>query len=188
MFELHKNYTDSYLHGLIANGRASWGVSHTRVPTESRPCHVAMFAGFYEDVSAVTTGWKENPVHFDSVFNQSNYVLQIGSPDVVKIFKGEHMDSLYYEPAMEDFASGDPTILDRWVFEKLEHVLAEDRTIQQRLRQHDNGVIIFLHLLGVDTSGHAYRPGTKGFVCLFVCSFWWIILICDCITYYCAMS
>ncbi|XP_013202143.1 GPI ethanolamine phosphate transferase 1 isoform X1 [Microtus ochrogaster] len=144
----------------------SWGVSHTRVPTESRPGHVALIAGFYEDVSAVAKGWKENPVEFDSLFNESRYTWSWGSPDILPMFakgaSGDHVYTYSYDAQKEDFGAHDATKLDTWVFDKVKDFFDGARNNQSLFSKvNEEKVVFFLHLLGIDTNGHAHRPSSR---------------------------
>ncbi|XP_078165994.1 sulfatase and phosphatidylinositolglycan class N domain-containing protein isoform X2 [Carex rostrata] len=144
----------------IIREKGRWGVSHARPPTESRPGHVSIIAGFYEDPSAVTKGWKANPVEFDSVFNQSRHTISFGSPDIVPIFCSSvpHSTWATYPHEYEDFAT-DASFLDHWSLDQLKNLLNGSRTdpkMKELLKQ--DKLVVFLHLLGCDTNGHAHRP------------------------------
>lgn len=146
----------------------TFGVSHTCVPTESRPGHVALLAGLYEDVSAATTGWKLNPVMFDSVLNRSRHTWSWGSPDILPIFaEGAvpgRVDTYMYSAEAEDY-SKDATELDTWVFDRVKLLFnsaENDGELERELRQDQT--VFFLHLLGLDTSGHSYRPYSREYL------------------------
>lgn len=56
----------------------------------------------------------------------------------------------------------DATALDLWVLDQLQ-VLFKNATTDTHLYEqlHSEGVVFFLHLLGLDTTGHSYRPHSK---------------------------
>ncbi|KAK6022704.1 phosphatidylinositolglycan class [Ostertagia ostertagi] len=164
-----------FLHSLIKERKGVYAVSRTHVPTESRPGHVAIFAGFTEDVSAVARGWKHNPVPFDSIFNRSKESWMWGSPDIMTLFDNyAHVHSFMYSESDEDFGSNEAYKLDEWVFTHVEICLVptflkeffndakNDAALKQRLTSDKQ--VFFLHLLGLDTNGHGNKPHSKEYL------------------------
>lgn len=161
------------------------GVSHTRVPTESRPGHLAVFAGFYEDVSAVLTGWQANTTPFDHVFSKAKYGWAIGVPEIVTLFQDNYKSDLrsvkrgvdwskerrdepidqdspsisilHYSSHQTDFAAEDARSLDQWSLDRFNELLqSTNQEVQRRLNQDQ--LVVFIHLIGLDINGHAHGP------------------------------
>lgn len=104
-------------------------------------------------------------VHFDSVFNQSSHTFSFGSPDILPMFgQGAtpgKVDMWCYHEDEEDFTK-DATALDVWVLDHLRalfHNATTNATLATQLRK--DRTVFFLHLLGLDTTGHSYRPHSK---------------------------
>ena len=94
------------------------------------------------------------------------YSWSWGSPDILPMFaKGatlNHMEADFYGADFEDFSSSDPSDLDQWVFDKVKAFMdkqGQSEDLRRKLRQ--DKLILFLHLLGLDTNGHTYKPHSR---------------------------
>lgn len=117
------------------------------------------------------------------MFNRSSTTFSFGSPDIIPMFsRGAtpgKVKTWSYDAEDEDFTKGflcqilylewsidelhvDATTLDIWVLDQLKilfHNATTDATLNDALRS--DKVVFFLHLLGLDTTGHSYRPHSK---------------------------
>ena len=122
---------------------------------------------------------------FDSVFNQSSTTFAFGSPDILPIFAHGaipgRIHTWSYDEDDEDFTKGayrrtletlrkfseflwpvEASSLDTWVLEHLETLFqnaTSDPSLDVQLRQEKT--VFFLHLLGLDVTGHSHRPHSR---------------------------
>lgn len=107
-----------------------------------------------QEYNLLFPGWKENPVEFDSTFNESRYTWAWGSPDILPMFakgaSGGHVFTSMYQNLEEDFGNEDASKLDTWVFNEVRGFFGSARkneTLKKML--HEVQIVFFLHLLGM---------------------------------------
>ena len=106
------------------------------------------------------------------MLNQSSAAWALGAPSVVPLFAKciQHVRHRMYAEELEDFAaSNDHAALDEWVFDRTIEILdgrslsAEDEANgrsrdTERAALEGERVVFLLHLLGLDSAGHAHKP------------------------------
>lgn len=62
-----------------------------------------------------------------------------------------------YDSSLEDFGNNNTIGLDSWVFDQVQTFIQNEKTCKNcEFKQRGN--LFFLHLLGIDTAGHAFKP------------------------------
>ncbi|XP_044756997.1 GPI ethanolamine phosphate transferase 1-like [Coccinella septempunctata] len=91
VFERIDSYTPFLTY--LRKNKASWGVSRGKAPTESRVGHVAIVAGFREDPRAIVSNFRQYPVRYDSVMEQSNHAWVFAGSDRMGTIFGKYATS-----------------------------------------------------------------------------------------------
>ena len=173
IFMLDGIRADSFYEGIYSkkNGflrkviekRGVYGISHAKVPTETKPCLTAMFSGHFEDASLALLELSAHTVHLDSVFNQSDFSIGIGLD--ASLF-AEVAKSMFCVPFKVEQNYGDKnseqsnyklfnTIID--LFNKTK----KNRKSDLYKNLNKKKVTFFLHIAQTDTLGHKYGPRSK---------------------------
>lgn len=65
----------------------------------------------------------------------------------------------------EDFGAKDASYLDDWVFNRVNRLFAEAAKVPEMKAQLSKPKsVFFLHLLGIDTNGHAHKPHSREYL------------------------
>ncbi|KAL4224091.1 hypothetical protein ACF0H5_017545 [Mactra antiquata] len=152
----------------IAENVGAWGVSTAGIPTATRPGHVAMTAGFYEDPTSVAKDIGGADLSFDDVFQDTTYTWSWDSPEVLDKVAIAHPDKMFSKkfPGARKYLSGiDPKDMDSWVFTEVKNFINEgkhDEHLKEKMSQ--DKVLFFLHLGGIDHAGYIVRPNSQRYL------------------------
>lgn len=145
-----------------------WGISHAAIPTATRPGHVALTAGFYEDPTSVAKDLQGKEVFFDIVFNESRYTWSWDTPTFLGKVTGGNANRMFskkYPGDMKWLAGINAKDMDSWVFNEANKLFDDAKTDPVlKGKMDEDRILFFLHLGGLDHSGYIVRPNSQAYL------------------------
>ncbi|WAR02493.1 PIGN-like protein [Mya arenaria] len=146
----------------VCEEKGSWGVSWTGMPSATRPGHVAMTAGFFEDPTSVAKDISGGAIDFDTVFAETRYTWTWDTPKFLNKVADYHPERIFSEqfPSEQKYLAGiDPKDMDSWVFDEVKKFMDQAKTDEDLRKKLDQDkLLFFLHLGGIDHAGYIVRP------------------------------
>ena len=141
----------------VVEKRGVYGVSHTKVPTETKPNFMALFSGHFSDASLALKDLYDKNILSDSVFNQSNHAWAIGVDACMFTEVAKNMECLAFKGS-QDYADVEAEINNYKVFETMNNYLNKSKTQinGDAYKNLNRTKIAFLyHLIQTDSIAHA---------------------------------
>ena len=161
-FEAASSGKSPFLRDIIEN-RGVYGISHTKVPTETKPGFTAICSGHFEDASLALEGLSSRTVLTDSIFNESVYALGVGHDSCMFGDVAKHM---YCAPfsSEENFNDKSAEESNYKVFDTMIDILnkaKKDNNSEIYKNLNKKKTSFLFHLVQTDVIGHSDGPKSE---------------------------
>ena len=141
----------------IVTKRGVYGISHSKVPTESGPCFTAICSGHLEYASLILKDLSDEEVIFDSIFNQTKYSFGIGK-DSCKFGKIAKQLECFNKEGYNGYPQ-DCILIDELIAKMSETKYNKNNELYKRLTS--NKIAFIIHIEDTDGKGHFWGPKTE---------------------------
>ena len=164
-FETIGNGLAPFLKDVVEN-RGVYGVSHTKVPTETKPDFIAMFSGHFSDASLALKDLYSKKVPSDSIFNESNHAWGIGVDACIFQEVATQMECVPFK-SVEDFSDNKAEMNNYKIFDTMIDLLNKaknDKNSELYKNLNKKKISFLYHIIQTDTIGHKDGPKSQRFV------------------------
>uniref|UniRef100_A0A0X3P1B0 GPI ethanolamine phosphate transferase 1 n=1 Tax=Schistocephalus solidus TaxID=70667 RepID=A0A0X3P1B0_SCHSO len=154
------DYTMANRSSLLTNITRTYGISgvvKANVPTESRPRHTAILAGFEENIANIKTGWSRSVQPFESVFNNVEVSWAFGSESVPLYFAAN------IRRMSHTISPSDAEVFQDFV-RSADRILRELSPQRNSANDSTHGKIVFFNFASIDLADHIEGYSTPDYL------------------------